>query len=295
MQDTLSLQRAELAARACRAAQRVAARFGLQAEEPRVLANTCAVRVHLWPHPVVARVSTITAILRAPIRDWLRREVELVSYLDRVGAPVVPPSELLPPGPHEEDGLGVSFWRYAPATSTEAPAPAVLGPLLGELHEALRGYPGASGLLQLTPLFVDVAQGIARAESLGTLPAGDISCLREEARALQDKVMRGALGPFQPLHGDAHAGNLIHTEAGWRWNDFEDVQLGPVAWDVATLDTDGTMLAAYPGEVDPEALALCRALRQLQAVCWTYGLAPELPDWVPYMAPMLEALRRAPR
>ncbi len=30
-----------------------------------------------------------------------------------------------------------------------------------------------------------------------------------------------------PIHGDAHLGNVLITPHGARWNDFEDVSLGP--------------------------------------------------------------------
>ena len=38
--------------------------------------------------------------------------------------------------------------------------------------------------------------------------------------------------PVQPLHGDAHLGNVL---GGPLWNDWEDTCLGPVGWDAACL------------------------------------------------------------
>ena len=35
------------------------------------------------------------------------------------------------------------------------------------------------------------------------------------------------------LHGDAGGGNLMATDQGWLWHDFEDTCSGPVAWDLA--------------------------------------------------------------
>ena len=66
----------------------------------------------------------------------------------------------------------------------------------------------------------------------------------------------------QPLHGDAHPGNLIATRGDLVWIDFEDVCLGPVEWDLATImDVDAVAMHHRP---DPEVLARCTELRALQ-------------------------------
>jgi aminoglycoside/choline kinase family phosphotransferase len=41
--------------------------------------------------------------------------------------------------------------------------------------------------------------------------------------------------PHQPLHGDAHMGNLMNTTRGLLWTDWEDTFAGPVEWDVASI------------------------------------------------------------
>jgi len=53
---------------------------------------------------------------------------------------------------------------------------------------------------------------------------------------------------LQPLHGDAHALNLIPTAKGLLWNDFEDTCTGSIAWDPINLDDEG--MAAYPNAPD---------------------------------------------
>ena len=42
-------------------------------------------------------------------------------------------------------------------------------------------------------------------------------------------------GVWQPLHGDAHAGNARITGSGAIWMDLEAACLGPLEWDIATL------------------------------------------------------------
>lgn len=296
----------ERTARAVAAAVAVARAHGLRVDEPAVLAQGYAVRVHLRPAPVVARVSTITAILRAPIAPWLARELEVAAFLAARGASVVPPSDLLPPGPHQHDGLGVSFWQYiAPASGEGAgaasgdvpgdvagdvPGAAQAGRMLAELHAALRDYPGALPLL--APPLGDIPRGLARIEQAGNiLPAHDIALLRGVWEDLQPGLSPEALGPLQPLHGDAHVHNLIRSADGWLWNDFEDVCLGPVGWDLASLDSDGQALAAYADAPDAASLALFRRVRQLHGIVWVYALSPEWPDWLGPVGNMLAHLR----
>jgi aminoglycoside/choline kinase family phosphotransferase len=76
------------------------------------------------------------------------------------------------------------------------------------------------------------------------------------------------------------------------WSAFEDTCLGPVAWDLASLDTDGEALAAYPEPPDAASLELFRDVRKLHAVVWVYALLPEFPAWAQYVAPILDHLRR---
>lgn len=282
-------RQAARAARAVTAATAIATAHGLRVENPAVLAQGYAVRVHLRPAPVVARVSTITALLRTPIEPWLKRELDVAAFLAGRGAPVVPPSDVLPPGPHQHDGLCVTFWRYVEPVSRALPEPPEAGRMLGVLHAALRDYPGELPLL--APMFNDIPRGLERLERAGDiLPADDIALLRATYERLLPRLSPAALGPLQPVHGDAHVHNLIAVADGWLWNDFEDTCLGPVAWDLASLDTD---LALYPGTPAPASMSLFREVRQLHGVVWVYALLPELPDWGQYVAPMLERLRDA--
>jgi hypothetical protein len=290
-QQRAQARHAARTARAAAAATAIATAHGLRVEDPAVLAQGYAVRVHLRPAPVVARVSTITALLRTPIESWLGRELDVAAFLAGRGAPVVPPSDALPPGPHRHDDLCVTFWRYVQPTSSAVPESPVAGRMLGELHAALRDYPGELPLL--APPLGDIPRGLERLERAGNeiLPAGDIALLRARYEQLLPRLSPSALGPLQPIHGDAHVHNLIAVDGGWLWNDFEDTCLGPVAWDLASLDSDGRALAAYPDAPDPASLGLFRELRRLHGVVWVYALLPEFPDWGPHVAPMLEQLR----
>jgi hypothetical protein len=277
--------------RAVRAAQELARSFGLIVDDPTILAEGCAVRVHLRPAPVVARVSTLTALLRQPVDVWLRREVEVAGFLAQRGAPVVAPSDLLTAGPHWRDGFCVSFWSYVKPRQSEPPSIAVAASMLHELRRTLREYPRE--LLLLAPPLSDIPSSLVRMEAQRAISEDDLGLLRCAFARLSSRLTPEALGPLQPLHGDAHIYNMIASERGWLWNDFEDVCLGPVAWDLASMSLDDTGLEAYPNAPAPASMAFFREVRRLHGVCWWYALKAELPAWEPYILPMLEGIRQA--
>jgi hypothetical protein len=288
---TLSAEeRIAVSARAVAAATKVAESHGVRVVEPVVLADRYAVRVHLRPAPIVARISTFTALLRHPIDAWLTRELDVTRFLHGLGAPVVPPSDLLPAGPHLQDGFAISFWAYVAPVSEEPPAPEVAGKMLSELHGALQRYPGE--LPCLAPPLNDIPRGLVRLESMPqVIPAIDASMLRRVADRLLPTV-GDATSPSQALHGDAHVYNLISSAHGLLWNDFEDTCKGSVAWDLSSLsDPDNKMLAAYPDAPSAETLESYRRVRLLHATVWVLALQPEVDEWAVHARSMLDALR----
>lgn len=262
--------------RAVKAAVAVATAHGLRVDAPVVLASAYAVRVHLAPAPVVARVPTLTAWVRKPIEPWLERELAVVSYLASRSAPVVPPSAELPPGPHVHDGLAMTFWQHVETIPGRTVTTAETVRMLGELHAVLRDYPGELPLL--APPLNDIPACLdmldrAR-DSAGALAPGDLDLLHAAWEHVSPRLHTLA-GPLQPVHGDAHAGNVLATPHGLLWNDFEDVSLGPVAWDLTSLVNSGENdLSGYPDAPDTAMMELCHDARMLQVACWLAALPP---------------------
>jgi hypothetical protein len=238
------------------AAQAVARAHGVACDAAVRIAGGSNALVHLKPAPVVARVMTGTAVLHDDPERWLAREVAVGEFLAGTGL-VAAPTDLLPPGPHEHDGLWMTLWELVPHDAQAVPPdPAELGRSLKALHTALAGFPG-----ELAPLS-GIRDWLARLT--------DSDALRSKLEALTPTVFESLL-PTQALHGDASIGNLLRTDGGLLWNDLEDVCAGPVAWDVAGLVTSARsrgqseqyvdeLLAAYgdPGDLEPflEAHAL---------------------------------------
>ena len=215
----------QLSLRAVAVAASVARDQGLAVDEPLLLHDRSNVLVHLRPAPVVARVSTNTGRLR-PGEAWLAREVAIAGHLARAGAPVVAPSAALDPGPHEHDGLVLSFWELARSSGAEVDAQAA-GRALRECHEALADF--RDELPELGAL--DEAERL-----LGLVnPAADDADLLRERLARARRAIEAMALPNGPLHGDSHLRNVIQTSGGPRWLDWEDTFAGPVEWDLACL------------------------------------------------------------
>jgi hypothetical protein len=247
---------------AVQAAQEIAQRHGIAAEQARVLHDATNVVVHLAPSPVVAK------ICRASVGDhgWrkLATELEIARHLIRVGAPVVGPSQELPPGPHIQGEFAMTFWRHqdhdpeALATSRGA------GDALAQVHEALDSYP------ETFPSFLDRqvrrTAKIMFGESATSLPTADRDFLCGQylsiTSALHDRKLR-----CRTLHGDPHRGNVLVSKAGYLLIDFESVCSGPLEWDLSALPG----LGAGAFYVDEDLLTLLRRLRSLCVAvwCWT--------------------------
>jgi Phosphotransferase enzyme family len=235
-------------AAALAAAQAVARAHGVACDEAVRIAAGSNVLVHLEPAPVVARVMTGTGVLHDDPAQWLGREVAVGTFLAARTGLVVPPSDLLPPGPHEHGGLWMTMWEFVPHDpQAPPPEPAELGRSLRALHTALAGFPG-----ELAPLsgIRDWLEGlIGELRPSPGLTREDIAWLRRRLESLTPPVFESSL-PVQPLHGDVSIGNLLRSDRGLLWNDLEDVCAGPVAWDVSSLVASATARGQSAGFVD---------------------------------------------
>lgn len=275
----MPLTESPAAAAAARAAVSAAAGLGVACDEPAVLADGANVIVHLRPSPVVAKVAATTAAVRADPAAWLRRELDLVVFLTAAGAPVMAPSPEVPATVHRADGHVMSFWAYLKSSGTEPPDGATIGSMLRDLHGVLRTYPTA---LPVLPPLTDIPVFLARPRT--RLSAGDAATLGEAFSRLTGELAAGAAGDrAQPLHGDAGVLNLMATDGGWVWHDFEDTGSGPVGWDLAATTASprldrSRILAAYGEPVDPALLRICEQLRRLTLTVWYNLYAERLPE-----------------
>jgi hypothetical protein len=286
-------------ARAIAAAQAVAHRHGVACDEAVPIAGGSNVLVHLKPSPVVARVMTGTSMLHDDTERWLAREVAVAVFLAERTDSVVPPSDLLPPGPHERDVLWMTMWKFVPH-DPQAPLPGAreLGRSLRELHAALAGFQG--DLAPLSEIRDWLGRLLAQLRPSPWMTGQDIDWLRFKLDALTPVVFESGL-PAQALHGDVSMSNLLSTEGRLVWNDLEDVCAGPVAWDLAGLVTSATnrgqsatyideLLAAY-GDPGVEDLGAFLEAHALYDVIWQASAGPDRPQAMKRAAASLALLR----
>lgn len=213
--------------------------------------------------------------------DWFARENAMALHLTGNGAPVIPLHPELPAGPHEHLGYPMNFWEFVTRIDAE-PDPTEIGRTLRQCHEILRDFSEP-----LPPLGI-LSETVA---ILDDRPPGSVRELfpTDTHRMLRDRITYSldVLGsvPAQPLHGDAHMGNLMNTTRGLLLTDWEDAFSGPVEWDVASLiwnaqilDEDHatvrTILDAY-GSVNESVLQQSMIARAAVITVWYPILYPD--------------------
>lgn len=239
--------------RAIDAAVTVAERFGIPRGHPAILKDSNNTIVHLAPSAVVAKVGTTPSTRRT-----LRREVSVAQYLKRRAAPVVSLTSLLPAGPHQHDGMNLTFWRFCPHQDGVEADGYTAGQSLLALHRGFAGYPGA-----LPPFTndLDEAGGIlAQPDTLMKLSEDKRAVLRTVYEEVRPALAKHSYA-VRPLHGEAHLGNLLLSPDGPKWIDFEAACFGPSEWDLGALPDEAA--ASYPN-VDVELL---RLLRRIHSLC----------------------------
>jgi hypothetical protein len=157
--------------------------------------------------------------------EWFARENAIAQHLTQHGAPTIPLHPDLPPGPHEHLGYPLNFWEFVTRIDAE-PDPAEIGRTLRQCHEIMSHF--SEPLPKLAILTESLA--ILNERELFAKPTQQM--LRDH---LTNSIDVLSAYPHQPLHGDAHMGNLMNTTRGLLWTDWEDTFAGPVEWDVASI------------------------------------------------------------
>jgi Phosphotransferase enzyme family len=262
-------------ARAVAAARAVALANSVACDDAVVVANHSNVLVRLKPAPVIARVMSGTAALHDDPEKWLAREVAVGAHLAERGLAVAP-TDVLPPGPHQHDGLWMTFWQFIEHdASGRRPTAPELGRSLRDLHAGLAEFPGELGPLSDVRDWLD--RLAARLRPSPSLSGQDRDSLRCRLHQLTPTVFETALAT-QPIHGDASTSNLLRAGARLVWNDLEDACVGPIHWDVAGLIAEARdcgedetfvtqFLRAY-GELDLDELDDFMAAHVLYVTIW---------------------------
>ena len=248
-------------------------RLGVTCDKARILKDSNNTIVHLAPSPIVAKVGTST--IRPDARSLLEKELRIGTYLAERGAPIVPPAEMVPVGPHLQNGVEITLWTYMEPTDGAKVTDAALGEMLTQFHKAFAGY------LEHLPSFTEdlsrAQAGLQNRTKTSALSDGDRAFLLEAAAEIRD-ALQGREVEEHPLHGDPHLdGNVLVSDRGPVLVDFEGACVGPHEWDLTAL---GRALAAYP-HADRELLTLLGRMRSLCVATWCwmqYQRAPEVTE-----------------
>jgi hypothetical protein len=261
------------------AALTVARTAGLAADRAEVVGAGTHVLVRLEPGGIAARVTGDGPL--AQFAGDLDAEIRLAAALHAAGAPVVPPLPGMPARAHEADGRRVTLWRWWDARSEDTAQ--AIGEALAHCHRAL------------ARIDVALAPWTKLAEARSRLPE-----LAPDARDLLAPFLEPPDTRLRPVHGDAHAGNVL---PGPVWHDWEDAQLGCVEWDLACLvapsrvvGTDfghaEAILAAYDAPYEEDLLDRCIAARTAQQAVYGLILGDAFPGLAERVAIRLEWLGR---
>lgn len=215
--------------------------------------------------------------------DWFERENAVALHLAANGAPVIPMHPDIPPGPHMHRGYPINFWRYVTDTG-ETPEPEEVGRSLFRCHELLRSFEGPLDDLAILHETVELMATLERRQSF---PPETLAMLRQHLDAGLEALSEL---PFQPLHGDAHYGNLMVAAGGLLWTDWEDAFRGPVEWDLASIIWNARVLDGDHGTADrilqayrdaggiyaESAIESCLTVRAAVMCSWYPILYPDL-------------------
>jgi Ser/Thr protein kinase RdoA (MazF antagonist) len=225
-------------------------------------------------------------------REAILEEHALLADLRAAEIPVCAPLAF-PDGEtlHREEDIWYAVW---PRTGGRSPDELddeelrILGRLLARIHNvgATRDAPHRRRLTG----DVFAREPLAELERHGLLPA---ACARRYLDAglrladLYDERSRAV--PVHRIHGDCHAGNLLHGREGWFFLDFDDFVVGPAVQDVWMLvpgrDAEAerqraVLVAAYREfrDFDDRWLALVEPLRALRFVHYAAWIGRRFED-----------------
>jgi Ser/Thr protein kinase RdoA (MazF antagonist) len=208
--------------------------------------------------------------------------------------PVVPPLPFNEQTLHHSGGYRFALFRKQggrPPELDRADTLEWLGRFLGRIHAV-----GASGAYQARPALTVQTFGVTPRDFL---VAGN--WLPEELRAVWmgvvDQALDGVRQAYQRagevqtlrLHGDCHPGNLLWTDDGPHFVDFDDSQTGPAIQDLWMLlsGDEADMRAQFSAllrgyemfrEFDDRELHLIEALRTLRLIHYSAWIARRWDD-----------------
>jgi Ser/Thr protein kinase RdoA (MazF antagonist) len=269
---------------------------GLRADGRLLALNSYENRVYqIWleePFAATGSAAAIVAKFYRPAR-WtdaqIMEEHGFVAELAEREIPVVAPLEIDGATLHEFGGFCFAVYPKRGGRAPELEDPATLewlGRFIGRIHAvgAIRPF-SARPALDITTFGEEPREFLLQHESVppDLLPAWT---------SVADQALDGVRRAFERagetrrlrLHGDCHAGNVLWTDDGPHFVDFDDSRMGPAVQDLWMLLSGdrpamtrqlADVLAGYEdfNEFDPRELHLVEALRTLRLIHYSAWIA----------------------
>jgi Phosphotransferase enzyme family len=255
-------------------------------EEHRIQPDRCDILQN--SHTLVARL-TADLVVRI-VQDqtgprqgtaWFERENDIARHLTAQGAPTIPLHPGLPQIAYLKEGYPMNFWLFVQRLSSP-PSLHQIGLQLAVCHHHLRSYPHPLPHLSI----------LTESQTLLENNAFFAASIQQRMhQQLQRTIQTLAELPAQAVHGDAHLQNVIQTDRGLLWTDWEDAFHGPVEWDVASMIWNAQILDQKPsavaellqgyqqagGSINEKAMQHCLIARAIVMTAWYPILYPQ-PD-----------------
>lgn len=240
------------ARRAIDAAMYAVAALGLAVDDAVVLNDSNRLVVRLTPCDTVARVTPTTHHAGHQVSP--EREVEVVKLLAQVDSPVATLDPRVEPRIFVRDGFKIALWRYCESIQSPPIPPVEYARALGDLHAGLRQIKFSTP--QAMSRVAAVHQDVASRDVTPDLTETDQEFLANTLRDLRRSIVNRH-APEQPLHGEPHPGNVLNTNTGPLFIDFENTSYGPVEYDLGWVPREVSL--RYSG-ADQELVDQCRGL-----------------------------------
>jgi hypothetical protein len=245
----------------------------LRCEHAHVIKDSNNTIVHLAPSPVIAKVATTT--LRPRTASVMTNELRIARFLAGRGAPIAPPASEVPAGPHARHETVLTLWAYCKHVPHRRVSDLQLASALRSFHAAFAAYPDP------LPSFIEnldrARDALSRSSATPRLRDDDRTFLVDAGACIASSLAKFDLASL-PLHGDPHLdGNILITDNGPLFVDFEAACAGPYEWDLTSLVR---ARLAYPDTRD-DVLRILSKMRSLCVATWCwmqYGRAPEVTE-----------------
>ncbi len=262
------------------AARSIASALGLKADDATVLQESNRLTLRLLPCDVLARVDPAG-------HQEARLEIEIAQRLADVGSPVAVPDPRVEPRVYAHNGYAAAFWTHYEPVASATISPADYASALHRLHAGMRTLDVPTP--HCTDRVRQAEELVASRHRTPMLTDADRELLGNALSSLSRAVSEHG-GAEQLLHGEPHSGNVLATQGGVLFIDFETCCRGPVEFDLAHAPEE--VGEHYPG-VDRGLLRECRILVLAMITAWRWNRADRLPNGRQLGANWLRQLRAA--